>query len=217
MYDSEKIFNDVVLGQYKTSPKFSAILQQIIDAHNISPDIAAIHSTCFDLDTAIGVWLDLLGKKIGLNRILKVRVTDGYFFGFDGNSFALGFDQAPFYSDLFIDFIMNDDQYRAALKIKAEANYLSANVQNINALLRKYFNTPGCFVKFFDVLEMAFCFSGTISNWQKALLPLIFPIPAAVSLYFFDNYTNQHLGFEGNSNAFGFDQKPFFDLEAYRL
>lgn len=217
MYDNEKIFDDVVLGQYKLSPKFAAVLQQIIDAHDISTDIATIHSVCFDLDTAVGVWLDLLGKKIGLNRVLKVPVTGSYFFGFDGNPFALGFDQAPFYSDLFEDYIMNDDQYRAALKLKAEANYLSANVQNINYLMRKYFGITTCFVKFFDVLEMAFCFAGTITNWQRALLPLIFPIPAAVSLYCIENYNVQGFGFDGNANAFGFDQKPFFDLERYRL
>ena len=50
MYDNEKIFDDVVLGQYKLSPKFAAVLQQIIDAHDISTDIATIHSVCFDLD-----------------------------------------------------------------------------------------------------------------------------------------------------------------------
>ena len=212
MYDKTKIFDDVVLGQYKLSPNFAAVLQQIIDAHDISADINTIHSVCFDLDTAVGVWLDLLGKKIGLNRTLKVPVTGLYFFGFEQ---GLGFDQAPFYSELFEDYIMNDDQYRAALKLKAESNYLNANVENLNYLLQKYFGTTNCFVRFFDVLEMAFCFVGTITNWQKALLPLIFPIPAAVSLYLIENYSVSGFGFDGVGA--GFDQQPFFDLGVYEL
>jgi len=217
MYNAQKIFDDVVLGQYKLSPKFAAVLRQIIDANDIGYDINTIHGVCVDIDTAVGVWLDKLGKKIGLNRVLKVPVTGRYFFGFDGNPLALGFDQAPFYSELFEDYIMDDIQYRAALKLKAESNYLNANVQNINYLMRKYFATPNCFVKFFDVLEMAFCFTGTITNWQRALLPLIFPIPAAVSLYLIENYALTAFGFDGNASAVGLDQASFFDLERYRL
>ena len=116
-----------------------------------------------------------------------------------------GFDQESFYSELFEYYVMTDDEYRAASKIKAEANYLSANVQNINYLMRKYFNRTDCNVQFHGIMNMAFWILFEIENWQKALLPLIFPIPAAVSLEIIDY--NDYFGFD--DDAEGFDCESF--------
>lgn len=66
--------------QYRDRPKARANTA-IVVKQAIADDLAASLLSAFDLDTAVGVQLDILGKYLGVSRNIGVPVTTG-FFGF---------------------------------------------------------------------------------------------------------------------------------------
>lgn len=118
--------SDTIASQYANSPT----LLQMVDNYEqpISPanDFANFISFIWDIDTAQGFGLDILGRIIQLNR----QVT--------GVPAIFGWPVAPggLYS-------MTDDQYRLALKTKALRNISNGSAKDINTQLREFSDGRG--------------------------------------------------------------------------
>ena len=91
----------------------------------------------FDIDQAVGERLDIIGRIVGLPRLVPL-VIDKIAFGFDENPNARGFDDkfsgpltnaAPFldkYEQPYTSLQLNDNDYRFFLKAKVSRNAGSA-------------------------------------------------------------------------------------------
>ena len=127
-------------------PKFvnmlAVLLQPLLDAQAMLAQMTAD----FDLDTAIGVQLDILGLWIGRSRYLKEAVTGVYFaFHMPGDADARdGFDQGiwlgPFDPTTAV-IAMPDDTYRKVLQLQAIANEWDGEVGSIQQAFNTVF--PG--------------------------------------------------------------------------
>lgn len=107
-------YADLLILQYKTQPKARATISALTDkviADGLLMDVI----NGFNLDTAVGKQLDILGKYIGLSRIVKEKV------GSPGT------------------IVLTDDQYRLLLKLKLICNTsYSATSQIRNALFQLF-------------------------------------------------------------------------------
>ncbi|MYE23303.1 MAG: DUF2612 domain-containing protein [Gammaproteobacteria bacterium] len=110
----------LLLGQWQNSPKLVAVARDIIqwardnilDGHD---DMAAN----LNLATAGGLWLDMLGARVGLPRPLTTDPAQDTRFGFD--SAGQGWDQVPFRGVAANDavFPLPDAVYRRMLAARA--------------------------------------------------------------------------------------------------
>lgn len=112
----------LLVGQYFDSPRLQSAVQAPIDA--LQDDVIA----SFDelelmrqIDTAVGVWLDYLGARVGLRRPFTNLPDQDVRFGFEGPDQSQGFDQAPFSGDSVNDavFPLPDQPYRQLIKARA--------------------------------------------------------------------------------------------------
>ena len=115
----------------------ATLLQPMVDAQAM---LAKLTSD-FDIDTAIGVQLDMVGQWLGVSRWVTVPITDVYF-SFDLADQHVGFDQGrwyvPPYDPITETKPLDDETYRKVLKFKAMANQWdgvpSTIVDPLNAL-----------------------------------------------------------------------------------
>lgn len=116
-------YADLLISQYKDKPNAYAMIKAIVDMA-IMDLLPVDMRDAFDIDTAIGAQLDLLGKYQGIDR---------YSFGPNG------------------DFTLTDAEFRSLIKMAIVKNSSDSSLKTINDLLFKYFPTE---VQVFDSLDM---------------------------------------------------------------
>lgn len=122
-------------------PKFlavlSALLQPLADQQAV---LESMPSGVFDIDTAVGQQLDMIGEWIGVTRNLRVPLT-GIFFSFDAA--GLGFDQGLWQSQYIPSDGLEqlpDAQYRLVLKTKIANNQWDGSLSQAYAIFNELFS-----------------------------------------------------------------------------
>ncbi len=180
----------------------------------------------FNLDTAVGVQLDILGTYIGVDRFFSGAVPlIGDFFAMTtyatlGTDTEVGMtDHANFdtdvgefltYDDLLITQALNDDDYRNILKLKIVQNNSDHSHKSIDDGLFIFFGN-GLVMSANENMTMSY-FSNN-ANFQTALIAFnkaVLPKPMGVKLngiierdkriFGFTNYTNTNI----SNNVTGF-------------
>lgn len=139
---------ETVQSQYANSPVITQLLTQFASWIDQTRNFDDFFDLIFNVDTAIGYGLDVWGRIVGVNRILKVS-NPGEYFGFEESGEASGFNQAPFYSGspLTSNYILTDQAYRLLILVKAMANISQCSIPVLNQMLLSLFpNRGNCYV-----------------------------------------------------------------------
>jgi hypothetical protein len=113
----------------------------------------------FDIDTAVGVQLDILGEWIGRSRIVSVPITDIYFsWDTDGLGYDQGVWQGPYDPDAGRT-ALSDDTYRIILKARIAINNWNGQNDTLPEILDTALAGSGLRMQIVDNQDM------TISVW----------------------------------------------------
>lgn len=171
-------------SQYAHAPRMNAvgkILQDEIDATDQLDDIAV---QVADVETAKGVFLDWWGKRIGIDRYIKVK--DDY----------VRFD---------------DDYFRFLLLYRAACNVSDSTCATMNRMLSLLTSTRVFVVDYGDMSLNSVVIIGSITEIQAQILQTygLLNRPAGVVTNFLIIYPDEQIfGFEG-SDLLPFDQGVF--------
>lgn len=183
-------YKDLLLYQYINLPKARAHVgllcsQALIDLLPID------FNNAFDLDTAVGDQLDILGEYIGFDRIVSIAPSRTYFtfndivsptagstIGFTSHNSATLNRNYYFYSYIQsggIATALIDDEYRLLLKIKLVNNISQNSLYEITALLYEYFSTDIILIDQLD-MSMSYFVKSNIENiitiaYNEGLIP----------------------------------------------
>jgi len=143
-----------ITSEHANKPKFvayvTALIQPFLDAQAFLRSLL----TTFDIDTAIGVQLDAVGKWVGRSRFVQQPIANLYF-SFD--TVGLGFDQGvwkgPFDPT---DGLarLDDDTYRALLKAKVILNSWDGSIAEAAEALGLLLKNPASIVTIQDNQDM---------------------------------------------------------------
>ncbi len=115
--------------------------------------------TAFDIDSAIGVQLDVLGEWIGRTRIVSQPISGVYFsFDTDGLGWDQGVWQGPYDPDSGFT-SLSDDTYRTVLKAKIAINNWDGQNDSLPPILETALEGSGLKMQIVDNQDM------TISVW----------------------------------------------------
>lgn len=130
---------NLITSEHK-NPKYLAMLSVLLDAACQNIDVLNKINFYYDIDTAYGKQLDVLGEWIGLSRQLKTPLTNVYFsFGVDGLGFGQGIWLGK-YDPVEGVVSLDDEMYRRLLKIKIKANSWDGTTNGANSILSEAFN-----------------------------------------------------------------------------
>lgn len=126
---------DLIPSANRNQPKFTASLSVVLEGLVAVMNTLESMPAAFDIDTAIGAQLDAVGVRVGLSRRLPVPIEGVYFsFGIEGVGFGEGVWRGPNDPTDAIA-LLDDETYRAALRIKIAANSWNGTVAGAQALL----------------------------------------------------------------------------------
>lgn len=129
--------------QYTDKPNATGTITAITQEFELVFDLINMFDEAFDLDTAVGKQLDILGKIVGIPREVPFAIPKKYF-GFSDNTTAtpmadkfLIITTNPMRSKFEIPYTsgqLNDNQYRFFIKAKVIKNYATSRNIDINKL-----------------------------------------------------------------------------------
>jgi Protein of unknown function (DUF2612) len=135
-----------VTSWHADKPRFMSVLAALVNPMaEAQAQLTKLRSD-FDLDTAVGVQLDMLGQWIGRSRYLRAPIQ-GVFFALDEPTLRVGFDEGVWlepHQDSQGVVALEDEAYRSLLKLQAAANSWDGTIPMIRDLLDLVF--PGVVV-----------------------------------------------------------------------
>lgn len=174
-----------VISQYANSPVLLALIENCASFLDPTADIERFYRLVWNVETAQGYGLDVWGRIVGVNRVLQVAVDEAHF-GFDGDTSAVGFNQAPFYTGgvLTQNYPLSDTAFRTLIYAKALANITDGSIASANAILRTLFPNHGnCYCQDNGDMSITWVFGVTLTPVENSIVAQsgVLPKPAGVS------------------------------------
>lgn len=108
----------------------------------------------FDIDTAVGVQLDIIGEWVGRSRVVSEPITGVYFsFDTDGLGFEQGIWQGPYDPDSGFT-KLSDEVYRVILKAKIAINNWDGTNDSLPDILNTALSGSGLAMQIIDNQDM---------------------------------------------------------------
>lgn len=170
-----------------------------------------------NIDTATGYALDLIGRHVGVSRILPAAIAKNYFWWRDDAS-SLPFGVGEFYrrdDALSASVILNDSDYRFFIRAKIAKNYQTGTLENIVKSVQFVIGNNSNII---DSLNITMNLIININNLSSLILYAISKMDILVRpvgvLY---NYTvldhDTPFGFAHNADSCGFGVGKFVRLQ----
>ncbi|MFS7251237.1 DUF2612 domain-containing protein [Rahnella rivi] len=147
-------YTNLITNYHSQKPLFvnhiDLITRPLTDASNVVTSLI----TEFDIDEAIGVQLDILGKWIGRTRVVSQPISGIYFsFDTDGLGFDQGVWQGPYDPDAgFTN--LSDETYRIILKAKIAINHWNGTNETLPEILDTALAGSGLTMQIVDNQDM---------------------------------------------------------------
>lgn len=186
-------YSNLLTVQYKTKPKMVATTQLLV-AQSLCDGLPQQLQTCFNLDTAVGAQLNILGNIVGVPRNIYGLDLSHTFFAYTDYATSLGglgfgsYTDSPYSSSLFRSYFdsatytLTDFEMRSLIKIKILFNNIFSSTKNIVDGLWELF---GYNVSFVDNKNMTISYT-VVNPYQTVFLAAqylnILPRPMGVSL-----------------------------------
>lgn len=193
-------------SQYGNSPTLLQLIDSMNQYFDPKVNFQAFIDYVWNVDTAIGFGLDILGRIVNVGRDLTVPNPNFDPFGF-AEAGAQPFDQAPFYDGqpMTITYSLADTAYRQLILTKALSNISNCSAPSINQQLRNLFPDRGrCYVSDNLDMTMRFTFEFELEPFELAILLQSNAItrPAAVELTIISLPTKSFGFAEGKAQPF---------------
>ena len=145
---------DLITDEHKEKPKFVATVTASVDPFAKLQQVMRGFISDFDVDTAIGVQLDIVALWVGVTRTIGVPIT-GYYFTWD-DVVADGWDNGIWkgIGDPDAGFVvLPDDLYRSLIKAKIQANHWRGDIAGAYDIINEALSVDGA-VKIVDNQDM---------------------------------------------------------------
>lgn len=152
-------YTDLITNYHRVKPLFVDHVD--LSTRPLTDTSSALQSLliAFDIDSAVGVQLDVLGEWIGRTRIVSQPISGVYFsFDTDGLGWDQGVWQGPYDPDAGYT-SLSDDTYRIVLKAKIAINNWDGQNDSLPAILETTLDGSGLKMQIVDNQDM------TISVW----------------------------------------------------
>lgn len=147
-------YTQYITSQHADKPRFAATVALTAGAFAQIADAALNLPKAFDVDTAVGVQLDIIGLWVGIARKQAIPIAGAFF---SWNTAGKGWNEAnwkgPYEPDEGI-VNLDDDTYRVVIKAKIGTNYWKGSYESVQEIGQSAVTPVGvqCFV--LDNLDM---------------------------------------------------------------
>lgn len=209
----ESTRHKTIYTQYKRdNSNLCDIIDRAAIGLSVEQDFQDFYDSFWNIETATGVWLDIWGVIVAVDRYLEIPAVEEYW-GFKEKP-DLPFNQGVFYNgqQATNTYALGDDVFRRVIIAKAMANIAACDAFSLNAILSFFFDGRGkCYVTQPGSMVLNYVFEFYLEAWEKALFTQnkIFPRPAGVLVTALE-LPEELWGFDEATDYQPFDQGVFF-------
>lgn len=150
-------YTSLITSEHKDKPKFSAMVQAVTGAVDSVTDALLGMPQDFDIDTAVGAQLDIVGLWVGISRKIATPLLVFFSFDTDGLGFDEGNIKGPYDPDTGL-VSLDDDTYRVILKARIGANNWDGTLPSLIDIYALVFAGTGSVVFVVDNQDMSIDF-----------------------------------------------------------
>ena len=177
--------SQTIISQYANSPVILAMADYFSQWFDGAALFNLFFTLVWDVDTAEGYGLDVLGRIVGASRIVNVP-TGGTYIGFAGQPTAENWGNGIWYRGTVAtnNIRLTDETYRRVVKAKAMANVWDGTIPGVNAILMALFPGYGnCYMADSGGMQIVYHFGAALSPVDYAIASQegILPRPSGVS------------------------------------
>lgn len=134
-----------IISQYANSPRLTSLIERFNEAMDQTQNIDNLYDLIWNIATAQGYGLDVLGRIVGVVRTVQLPPASLDNFGFEEAGSWTGFGQGGFYSGGGVtdNYSLSDTDFRTLIYAKAAANITDGSIPSLNAILMSIFKTRG--------------------------------------------------------------------------
>ena len=205
--------NDTAQAKFANSPIILAMIGMFNSSIDPSADIDAFYNDIWNIDTAQGYGLDVWGRIVGVNRIIKV--AGGGSFGYqEGSGDPL--NVSAFYSGVptMQNYPLSDTAFRLLILVKAFSNISRASVDVYNQMLMQLFPSRGnAYVSDTGGMRTRLTFEFYLQPFEVSILKQsgALAMPTGVGFDIMDVLPSGTFGFAEAGQCAGFNQGSFFE------
>ena len=148
-------YTNLLIIQYHDKPKAIATAELLVGELMIYDTLVDIREA-YNIDTAVGVQLDIIGKYTGVNRVITGTTFTRSYFGFSvyGETSSYAFKPFMKYGDTVPDvqfrsykesteslYSLTDEEMRVMIKLAIVRNNSNGSVKDIDAIIDALFGT----------------------------------------------------------------------------
>ena len=180
-------FEQTIIAQYANSETIVQLIRNFNGYVDPQTDFDNFYNYVWNIQTAQGFGLDILGRIVHVSRQLDVS-AEVVNFGFDEGLNYQPFGQAPFYAGPpgTSVYLLSDEAYRTLILMKALLNISDSSAPTINQLLKNLFASRGrCYVIDMGQMSIRFVFEFALFPYEISILTKsnVIPRPAAVHVH----------------------------------
>jgi hypothetical protein len=179
-------FQKTIISQFSDSPVLCQWIANLNTVLDPTFNLNNFFNQLWLIDSAVGYGLDMLGRRVGVSRV--ITITTGDFLGFTGLTGASGdsFNAGIWFSGGTIseNFSLTDDSFRQLILAKAAANITNGSIPAINQILLTLFPGRGnAYVIDNQDMTMSYVFEFALQPFELAIVlnGNVLPTPACVS------------------------------------
>lgn len=183
----EKCFDPspTVISQYANSPVILSLVDFISQWLCAAAMFNMFYDLVWNLDTAVGYGLDVLGRIVGASRIVNLP-DGGTYIGFEGQPTAENWGFGSWYKGATStnNVRLTDDTYRRVIEAKVLANTWDGSIPEANKILMLLFPGYGnCYMSDDGDMLISYHFGAALSPVDEAIASQegILPRPCGVA------------------------------------
>lgn len=207
-------YSELLIMQYAQKPKAVATINAIMDEYDKLSENALDLLKQWDIDTATGFSLDIVGRRVGVSRTLSAAISKG-FFGYRGVYNAEPWGAGVWFrrgDSAGVSIELTDADFRFLIKAKILKNFQNGTLDYALYALRQLFSEESNIQDNLDMTATIFLPLNALNLLQRYMITQmdILPRPMGV-MYNYINASGKEFGFDGFYNSYGFNEGSFID------
>lgn len=206
-----------IIWQYRTKPKALGTIRAIYtETDNTFKNVVQV-ADILNIDDATGYALDLVGKHVGVSRVLPTAIAKEYF-GWLRDKTALSFGIGEFYRHgdaLHASVVLNDSDYRFFIKARITKNYQNGEISNIVKSIKFMIGDHGNIIDAQDMTMNVLVNSDQLNSLTLYAISKmdILVRPIGVMYRYLVLVNNEPFGFAHDKHSYGFNRGKFVRLQ----
>ena len=206
-----------IIWQYRSKPKALGTIKAIyVETDQTFRNIIQV-ADILNIDDATGYALDLVGKHVGVSRVLPTAIAKEYF-GWLEDDTALSFNVGEFYRNgdaLHASVVLNDNDYRFFIKARITKNYQTGEISNIVNSIKFVIGKHGNIIDTQNMTMNVLVNSDQLNSITLYAISKmdILVRPVGVMYQYIVLINNEPFGFSHDNASFGFKLGKFVRLQ----